>query len=113
MSTPLGSKIRELREKKGWTLEQLATESGASKSYIWELENKTPPRPSAEKLTGIADALGVTLAYLLGDGTEVTEPESEDAHFFRNFQKMDPTSKAMLKAMVEKWTEKNDSGTKS
>lgn len=43
---------------KGRTLEKLADETDSSKSYIWELENKNPPRPSAEKLTKIASKLG-------------------------------------------------------
>lgn len=37
----------------------------SSKCYIWELENKNPPRPSADKVTKIAAALGVTSDYLL------------------------------------------------
>jgi hypothetical protein len=50
VSTPLGKKIRELRQAKGYTLEKLADLAQSSKSYIWELENKEPPRPSAEKV---------------------------------------------------------------
>jgi transcriptional regulator with XRE-family HTH domain len=50
MATTLGDKIREQRKKKGYTLEELAARSESSKSYIWELENKDPPRPSGEKL---------------------------------------------------------------
>ncbi|MEH6759521.1 MAG: helix-turn-helix transcriptional regulator, partial [Parasphingorhabdus sp.] len=50
MSTPLGEKIRTLRKAKGYTLEKLAELSESSKSYIWELENKNPPRPSGEKI---------------------------------------------------------------
>ena len=40
MVTPLGRKICELRDKKGYTLEELAKRADSSKSYIWELENK-------------------------------------------------------------------------
>jgi transcriptional regulator with XRE-family HTH domain len=105
MPTTLGLKIKELRDEKGYTLEKLAELSDSSKSYIWELENRSPPRPSVDKLSKVAAALGVTLQYLIDDGSEVTQEESEDAHFFRNYQKMDAKSKAMLKAMVEKWSE--------
>ena len=52
--TTLGEKIRKLRKDKGYTLEKLAELTELSKSYIWELENKNPPRPSAEKLAYIA-----------------------------------------------------------
>ena len=47
MATTLGEKIRTLRKEKGYTLEKLAELTDSSKSYIWELENKSPPRPSA------------------------------------------------------------------
>ncbi len=53
-----GERIKKLRTQKGLTLDQLAQETASSKSYIWELENKNPPRPSAEKLSSIASALG-------------------------------------------------------
>jgi transcriptional regulator with XRE-family HTH domain len=108
MPTTLGSKLRELREKKGYTLEKLADLSGSSKSYVWELENKAPPRPSADKLSKIAEALGVTLEFLINDSAGLTQESAEDTLFFRNYQKMDDTSKAMLKAMVEKWTESKE-----
>ena len=54
MSTALGRKIKNLRDEKGYTLEKLAELSRSSKSYIWELENKSPPRPSADKISTIA-----------------------------------------------------------
>jgi len=60
----LGEKIRKLRKEKGFTLDKLAELTESSKSYIWELENKNPPRPSAEKLAKIADKLGTTIEFL-------------------------------------------------
>lgn len=105
MPTLLGKKINELRNKKGYTLEKLAELADSSKSYIWELENKAPPRPSADKLSKIAEVLGVTIGYLVDTDAGISEASAEDAHFFRNYQKMDSKSKAALKAMVSKWTE--------
>src|ERR1700758_2216315 len=68
-----GQRIKELRTTKGLTLDQLAQETGSSKSYIWELENKNPPRPSAEKLSAIAGALEVTVDYLIGGDEQTLE----------------------------------------
>ena len=67
MPTPLGDKIRRLRKTQGYTLDKLAELAESSKSYIWELENKKPPRPSADKVAKIAVALGVTPDYLITD----------------------------------------------
>ena len=59
-------RIKSLRKKEKLTLDQLAVQAGLSKSYLWELENKEVPRPSGEKLAGLAKALNVTVDYLLG-----------------------------------------------
>ena len=99
MATSLGEKIRELRKKKGYTLDQLAERSESSKSYVWELENKDPPRPSGEKLALIAEALDVTPDYLLGLDTEVES--AEDKAFFRKYQKMDAPQKTQIREMLE------------
>jgi transcriptional regulator with XRE-family HTH domain len=99
MATTLGDRIRDLRKKKGYTLDALAVESDSSKSYIWELENKNPPRPSGEKLALIAAALGVTPDFLLGVETEVES--AEDKAFFRKYQKMTPDVKSQIREMLE------------
>ena len=101
MPTSLGSKIKSLRDEKGYTLEQLADRTDSSKSYIWELENKNPPRPSGEKLSKIANELGVTIDYLLDTDNGITKESAADTLFFRNYQKMDPKTKAKLRSMAE------------
>ena len=105
MTTALGEKIQKLRKEKGMTLEQLAELSESSKSYIWELENKTPPRPSADKLSKIAVQLGVTMEYLLDQGQSITEADATDEMFFRKYRKMDPEVKKKIRKMVEVWEE--------
>lgn len=67
MATRLGEKLRDLRKQRGLTLEKLADMAGLSKSYLWELENRESQRPSAEKLTALADALGVGTSFFLED----------------------------------------------
>jgi transcriptional regulator with XRE-family HTH domain len=105
LTTALGDKIRDLRKQKGYTLEKLAELTDSSKSYIWELENKSPPRPSAEKVVRIASALGVTSDYLV-DPTEKTDvAEAADQAFFRRYRKMDPATKDKIRRMVDLWGE--------
>ena len=100
MPTPMGERIRELRLKKGLTLEALAERVGSSKSYMWEIENKDVARPSAEKLHLIANALDTTTEYLLATNA-VTEADAADLAFFRNYQKMDVKSKEKLRGMLK------------
>lgn len=103
MATVLGEKIQRLRKEKKLTLEQLAEKSESSKSYIWELENKAPPRPSADKLSKIASQLGVTMEYLLDQEQKVTVADATDEMFFREYRKMDADTKKKIRAMVDLW----------
>lgn len=103
MTTAVGDKIRTLRKSKGYTLERLAELADLSKGYIWELENKNPPRPSAEKVLKIAAALGVTADFLL-DTTDATKvEEATDQAFFRKYRDMDDATKEKIRRMVEVW----------
>ena len=99
MPTPLGERVREVRLKRGLTLEALAEQVGSSKSYMWEIENKDVARPSAEKLHQIAFALGTTAEYLLS-AEEVTEAEAADLAFFRKYRNMKPRGKEQLREML-------------
>lgn len=59
----LGVKLEELRKQRGLTLQQVADESGLSKSFVSQVESATS-RPSIASLKRIGDALGTTLAEL-------------------------------------------------
>ena len=63
----LAERLKDTRKQAGLTLEQLATEAGVSKTYLWELEHDTEgeKRPSADVLLRIANALQTTIAELL------------------------------------------------
>ena len=101
MATPMGERINAARKGKGLTLDQLAEKSGCSKSYIWELENKNPPRPSADKLSKIAVELGVTVEFLLDTAEAVSVEDATDSAFFRRYRKMDPQTKIKIQRMVD------------
>ncbi len=101
VSTPLGDKIRALRKEKKLTLDKLAELSESSKGYIWELENKNPPRPSAEKVSKIAAALGVTTDYLMDTSESVGLEDATDKAFFRKYQQMSAPTKEKLRKMME------------
>ena len=89
MPNTLGGKIQKIRKQKGLTLEKLAELTGSSKSYIWELENRSPPRPSAAKIARIADELEVEIEYLLDNEATVSKEDSVDAKFYRKYKKLD------------------------
>lgn len=59
-------RIRELRQKKGWTIDHMADLTAYSRGYISQLENEKR-NPSAEALDVIAQALGVSVPDLYED----------------------------------------------
>ena len=79
----IGVNIKKYREIEGLTLPDLAIKAGVSKAFLWEIESGKSKRPGAEVLLKIADALGVTIAHLLGREPEreagsLIEPEIND-----------------------------------
>ena len=104
MTTQMGQRIRDLRKENGLTLDQLAVKAGCSKGYIWELENKNPPRPSADKLAAIASALDTTVDVLIGTPINTEEDLSpEDKVFFRKFVGLDPDKQMTMRKMLDLW----------
>ena len=102
MPSKLGEKISKQRKKQGDTLEELADKAKISKSYLWELENRDePPSLSAEKLTRLADALGVTVGYLLDDDIREPEEKHVDEAFYRSYQNLEAQDKGQLRKILE------------
>jgi transcriptional regulator with XRE-family HTH domain len=100
MSSRLGQKLNELRKTHNLTLDALATKAGLSKSYLWELENRESQRPSAEKLTALADALGVSASYFIEEDVRAPEERHIDEAFFRGYQQLDATAKEQLRKIL-------------
>lgn len=110
MTETLAEKIKRHRQEKKYSLDKLADLTGSSKSYLWELENPRPSKktikPSGEKLTKIAEALGVTTDYLLDDSAEPDEEVLKEA-FFRRFSKLDEGDRKKIEQMIVSWGEKD------
>jgi transcriptional regulator with XRE-family HTH domain len=88
----LGHRIRFLRNGKGWSLSQLAKESGLSKAYISDLENGSAGKPNIQYIFAVAVALSVTLSELLeesgarADGARTKRKESDLPSGLRELQ---------------------------
>ncbi|HPF47426.1 MAG: helix-turn-helix transcriptional regulator [Alphaproteobacteria bacterium] len=68
----IGLKIKQLRSARNLTLDQLANQSGVSKSMLSQIErNKT--NPTVATLWSMTQALGVDISELLG-----SKPSSQD-----------------------------------
>ncbi|MER9243864.1 helix-turn-helix transcriptional regulator [Mesorhizobium sp. M0633] len=105
MPTTLSEKLRELRKKRDWSLDDLAREAGASKSYLWELENRAERKPSAEKLADIARVLDVTTEYLLDENATFDDAQLKEV-FFRKFNRLEHDDKNRIMDMIDTWAKK-------
>ncbi len=108
MSEKFGAKLRRIRTAQGITLEALATAIGSSKAYVWQLENKTSAKPSAELLLKIANHFSQSPDFFLDD--EVDEPTNnqlEDA-FFRKFKKLTSNDKRTIERIMSGFEDKKD-----
>lgn len=101
MASPLGQKINKRRQDLGMSLERLALLTESSKSYLWELENRDKPNPSADKVAKIAAALEVTPQYLMDVGVESPDEAVKDEAFFRKYQQLKDTDKARLRKLID------------
>ncbi|MBN8224016.1 MULTISPECIES: helix-turn-helix transcriptional regulator [Lysobacteraceae] len=107
MATRLGEKIRQLRKEQQMTLDALALAAGMSKSYLWELENKESPRPSAEKLDALAKILGRPVSYFLDSEEEVPEEEHLNEAFFRNYKDLEKEDRERIRMIVESFRKRS------
>lgn len=101
MASILGEKIRRLRTEKAYSLDKLAELTETSKSYLWDLENREPQRPSADKINRIAAALEVAPEYLLEERDVAPDEKVTDDAFFRKFRQLDPDTKKKLRKIMD------------
>ena len=73
MEKGMAQRIKDLRQKNGLTLEQVAEVVGVGKSTVRKWETGMIANMKRDKIALLAKALGTTPAYLMG----WTEPEKE------------------------------------
>lgn len=64
----ISKRIADMRKEKDWSQTDLANESGVSREMIGKYE-RGEASPSIEAAKKIGDAFGVSLDYLVGEGT--------------------------------------------
>jgi len=70
----VGERIKQLRKEKNLTLRELSQKADISISFLSDIENGRS-NPSLERLKDIAEALGTTVSYLLGEAPNPYIPE--------------------------------------
>lgn len=73
----IGQRIKKLREKKGYSITELAELAEVSKSYLSYIERNVQNNPSLQFLSKLVTPLDTTVEYLLG-GRKKDEEEKLD-----------------------------------
>jgi transcriptional regulator with XRE-family HTH domain len=95
---PIGVRIRELREKKSWSLSEAAEHAGISRSYLHQLE-QGKSEPTQEKIQQLAAAFGALPSELLGE-SPASESVPESLRQFAEKEKLGSAEVQML-AQIE------------
>lgn len=110
----LFERTKNLAKTRGYNLQTTAEKTGLSKNAIY---NWKTIEPSGASLKSVADVLGVTTDYLLGNSDEMhatKKPESNTVDlaskgvFLYQGQEITDEQMAIIKSMIESWTDKNE-----
>jgi transcriptional regulator with XRE-family HTH domain len=98
--------LRNTREKKGLSQLELAQKTGFQPSAISHFESGRRS-PSFENLKRLADALSVTIDYLLGREADPKSAGPIAQQLFRNFEQMSSEDQESLAKIAKMLAQKN------
>lgn len=106
---PFGDRLRELRMRKGQSLQQVAYAIGASKAHVWELESNRSKNPSLDLLQKLANHYSTSVSYLVEEGDTTRAAE----FVRRNSEKLAALSETeldIIERLLEVLARKSDGG---
>ncbi len=105
MKNGFPQRLRDLRKQKNLSQTDLAKIVGVHYTHIGRYERGVSSRPSADTLKRLADALGVTIDFLLEGATEnVAKARIEDRELLKQFQEIEKLSngdKTVIKILLD------------
>ena len=106
MTESFGEHLRKEREAKGLSQIELAEKAGLQPSAIshFELGRRSP---SFDNLRRLADALNVTIDYLVGRQTEPQTAGPAAEQLFRDFEKMSAQDQETVSSFARMLAAKN------
>lgn len=79
----VAQRIRDARQKHGLSLQDVASRAGITKAHVWDLERGASSNPTIVTLAGLAHALEVPLAHLIGLPSPQPHEQIVDRHILR------------------------------
>lgn len=103
----VGDQIKQCREALQMTKSELAEEAGLTPAAITQFENGDR-EPSLESLKKLADALEISVNYLIGRSDDKEFAQSPElTAMFRGMQKLNDADKKFMYGIYEQLLERN------
>src|SRR6185503_14748005 len=109
-SETLGDFVRRIRTEKSlstWDVSKRSARFGKpiTASYICRIENNLKQKPSADRLTALANGLGVPVQELLARavGLAPSGESSDELHLLTRFRELSPERKSDVLEIVDMW----------
>lgn len=101
----LQERVKECKKKKGWNQKQLADASGITQATISRIESGEVEQLKSEALKRLAEALDVTVDYLVGktdklSPNDILRSDSTAKYIFRGYEKLPAAQREKLKSFV-------------
>jgi transcriptional regulator with XRE-family HTH domain len=103
MSLPV--KMKELRLKKGMSLQDVAEEVGVSKAHIWDLETGRSKNPSMELVVNIAKCFGVSVSYLMDEDVDAEPEGSKVLGMYRDLKSLTDEDLNLIQGVIDRLKE--------
>lgn len=98
----LPDRLKELREKKKMSLQDVADKVGASKAHIWDLERGRSRNPTIELVTSLAKCFGVSVAELLGEDVGNEEEGSRVLGMYRDLKGLSEADLDLIEGVIDR-----------
>ncbi|MBR2535735.1 MAG: helix-turn-helix domain-containing protein [Hyphomicrobium sp.] len=102
----LGVRLKELRIKKGKSLQEVADAVGASKAHVWDMETGRSKNPSIELLLKLAKFFGVGIADLVGENPNAEEEGSRALSMYRELKELKDEDLEFIQQMMDRLKDK-------
>jgi len=106
MNPKFSDRLREVREKKGWSQADLAEAAKLQVTAISHFETNRRS-PSFDNLRKLADALKVTSDYLIGRSEVPNLSSTAELKMFRKAKNLTADDLAFVEQMIENLAERN------
>lgn len=96
----LGARLKQLRLKKGESLQKVADQVGVSKAHIWDLETGKSANPSMELLSSLAQHFETSVSALVGEDPKKAEDPQLIA-MFRDLKNLTERDRKTIEAVMK------------